>query len=269
VEPNSTCKLCGARARRRLVLTHTTIWECSDKRCGTQFCEPQLDDQALGDAYARLYYPDPLNAQRAIYENTPASILEQVFRNLDARIEKLPGRTCLDFGCGYGNLSLVAREFGWLLTGIEAEPRGRNAASQRVPMDVYESVRELLQVRPSAKFHLIILWQVIEHLRAPWIDLGMLRGLLEPDGIVIVSTPNADGLKARILRRAWDNYQNQTHFYYFTPRSMAAVLRKSGFSRFERWNFGTSYENHGRLRRALQRALVALELNGELLFAAS
>ena len=45
-------------------------------------------------------------------------------------------------------------------------------------MKVYKSVNELLQLQPNAKFHLIILWQVIEHLRKPWMDLEMLRGIL-------------------------------------------------------------------------------------------
>lgn len=267
VEKN--CRLCGSQASFRFKLKHATIWQCVKKGCGLQFCEPQMDDQSLAEAYSRLYYPLPKNGSRAVYESAPRSTFEQVFRNLDMRMGKSAGRTCLDFGCGNGTLCLVAREFGWSPTGIEADPQGREAASRNVGMKVYKSVNELLQLQPNAKFHLIILWQVIEHLRKPWMDLEMLRGILESDGTILIATPNAEGLKARLLGKSWDNYQNMTHFYYFTPSSLAAVLCESGFSEFERWNFGTNYEYHGFFRGMFQKVLVASELNGELLFRVS
>ena len=80
VEKN--CRLCGSQASFRFKLKHATIWQCVKKGCGLQFCEPQMDDQSLAEAYSRLYYPLPKNGSRAVYESAPRSTFEQVFQTL-------------------------------------------------------------------------------------------------------------------------------------------------------------------------------------------
>ena len=251
------------------MLGHTTVWQCSTKSCKLQFAEPQLDDVALANAYSRLYYPNVESGSPSICENTSKSILVQLFKKITKRLGNSDGRTCLDYGCGKGNLGVVAREFGWIPKGVEADPQGCEEALRNLGAGVYRNLDDLLQAEPSARFDLITLWQVIEHLRTPWLDLERLRPLLKLGGIVVISTPNADGLRAHMLRRRSECYQNVTHFYYFGPSSMMAVLHRSGFSRFERWHDETFYEHHGFIRSTVQKALVAFRLNGELLFEAS
>ena len=196
-------------------------------------------------------------------------ILHQIFQHAAKQLGNLAGWQMLDYGCGTGSLCRVAREHGLRPTGIEADPNARQEVLRGGSFVVYESLESLLRAEPEVCFDLIVLWNVIEHLRRPWLDLERLRGLLEPGGWLLISTPNATCLKARLLGPRWDNHANPTHFYYFTRQSLRSLLRRSGFSKIAKWQPHIAYPHHGALRRALQRALVACKLQGGLLVVAS
>jgi 2-polyprenyl-3-methyl-5-hydroxy-6-metoxy-1,4-benzoquinol methylase len=258
------CKLCGNAAKRELILQHTVVWKCLNNTCQLQFCDPQPDPVQLSEAYSHFYYPKTEEARGPIFENTTAEFFRELFAFLDVKFGNSRGR-CLDFGCGRGNLSRAARESGWTPTGIENDPEARRFTSEDVKIPAYENTEALLRAEPCASFELIILWQVIEHLRAPWVDLEKLHPLLKPGGWIVIATPNAESLKARLLRANWENYKNPTHLYYFSMTSLMAALRKSGFMKVFRWQTEISYQEHNFIQRAMQRILRPVGLNGELL----
>ena len=116
-----------------------------------------------------------------------------------------------------------------------------------------DTYRELREAEPHGQFDFVIMWNVIEHLRQPWITLDEIRHVVKPQGWVIISTPSASSLKARLQRSHWDNYWNPTHFYYFTRQSPLLVLQRFGFSNVSEWHRYFDYPHHGILRRILQR----------------
>jgi 2-polyprenyl-3-methyl-5-hydroxy-6-metoxy-1,4-benzoquinol methylase len=110
------------------------------------------------------------------------------------------------------------------------------------------------------------MWDVIEHLREPWKDLHELSDLLRPNGWLLLSTPNAACLRARVERERWENMANPTHFYYFTRKSLGAVLSRAGFSQVGELLFPIQYPRHTTVRRIVHRALVTCRLQGQLVF---
>jgi SAM-dependent methyltransferase len=260
-----SCPLCANFAVKRLALPHTTVWECASRRCGLRYAAPQLDERSLQEAYRKFYYPDSPRAGTVAYKPTSVEILHQVFRYAIAEFGDLSGWRLLDYGCGTGALCNAALSYGLQPVGIESDANacGEAGANGRYP--VYQRLEDLLASEPGIRFDVITLWEVIEHLRMPWIDLANLRRILKTDGRLLVSTPNARGAKARLLGPRWDNYANPTHFYYFTRESLPFVLQQSGFSRVTVWNAHIDYPHHGALRRTLNRALAAPNLQGELL----
>ncbi len=259
------CKLCGNATKGWLTLEHTTVWRCVNELCQLQFSDPQLDSGELSKAYSHLYYPDPRDGKGPIFENTTPEFFRGIFKFIATKIGDSYHGRCLDFGCGRGNLARVAKDFGWTARGIENDPEGRRAAREEANVAVYRDIADLTQAEPNERFELITMWQVIEHLREPWIDMERVRSLLKPGGWIVIATPNVDCLKARMLRADWENYRNPTHLYYFNMRSLVALLRKSGFTRADRWQTQVSYREHGLLRRSLQKMLRPAGLNGELL----
>ncbi|HEV2386560.1 MAG TPA: class I SAM-dependent methyltransferase [Candidatus Acidoferrales bacterium] len=194
-------------------------------------------------------------------------MIVQALHGIFARFGEVPGRRLLDYGCGKGELSKIAREFGLLPVGIEQDSEARREIERQSLFPVYANLESLARRERDSRFDLIILWQVLEHLRRPWDELARLRGLLRGQGWLVAATPNAGGLKARLLGSRWDNYSNPTHFYYFTPRSLRAVFERAGFSPIEQWRFKLVYRGHGPLRRALHALLAATRLDGDLFFA--
>ncbi len=263
------CPLCNSRAKRHLTLAHSSVWECAASCCGLQFAMPQLEEAQLRAAYASLYYPDAEDCHVARYENTPDSVLRQVLRQIDAKFGPLIGKEVLDYGCGTGSLCHVAIECGARPVGVEADPNARKAVRRAGLFPVYEGLETLQNDRGGSPFDFIFLWEVIEHLREPWRELAELRKLLRRGGRIVISTPNASGLKACLLRRRWGNYMNPTHFYYFAPGSLRLALETAGFEEIVQLHFGIRYPDHGAIRSAFHRVLLRSRLDGELLFTAS
>ncbi|GEM_PF-414544 len=259
------CPLCGASAAFQRRLPHTNVWECQNSSCRLRFAYPQLDPGQLEVAYRTHYYPAAAGNGQGAYESTPMAIVEEIVESLFNRLECKPGSRILDYGCGVGTLCQAARKAGLEPTGIEQDVHARESATG-AGMRVYPHVEELRRQEPQARFRAIILWQVIEHLRAPWDELRKLAPLLDDRGRFIIATPNSNCLQARLLGRRWANYANPTHFYYFSERSLQAALAGSGHEITDHWFVPRSYPHHGALRNAWQQFLRWRKWNGELLF---
>jgi len=263
-----SCPFCRSQVSRRFELAHTIVWKCRAPDCGLQFADPQLDETDLVRAYTKHYYPSNGNGSVASYENTPEEILRQTFQEAHAKFGPLAGRKLLDFGCGVGKLCQIAREYGIQTTGIEADSCARQIAGKSGALRVHASLDELRATEPGARFEIITLWDVIEHLREPWKDLEALSALLQPGGWLLLSTPNANSLLALLQRERWENIVNPTHFYYFERRSLRLVLERAGFCGIAEWRFSIRYPRHTTVRRMVHRALFACRLQGQLLFVA-
>jgi|SRR5579872_7197165 len=262
------CPLCGSEAARRFELPHTVVWACSSGDCGLYFASPQLDEDALARAYQKHYYPVNGNGSDTTYENTPEEILRQTFDQLERKFGPLSEKKMLDFGCGVGRLCQVAQEWGVRATGIEPDQSARITACKTRTLRVHASLGELLVSEPGATFDLVTMWDVVEHLREPWRILEDLSKLLQPGGLILLSTPNAESLRAVVQRERWDNATNPTHFYYFTRRSLRLVLERSGFSAIDEMRFPIRYPRHSIVRRIVNRGLSMRGIHGQLLITA-
>src|SRR5262245_27155278 len=105
------CPLCSGESEPRFPLPHTRTWRCLKSDCALEFANPQLDDAALDQAYASLYYPGG-NGTHAQLENTPEWDIRHFFEKMSEHFGSLQGKRLLDYGCGNGGLLRVARAMG-------------------------------------------------------------------------------------------------------------------------------------------------------------
>jgi len=80
----------------------------------------------------------------------------------------------------------------------------------------------------SDSFGVIIIKHVVEHLPHPEKAIAELGRLLQPGGLLILSTPNLDSLLKPRKGTAWIGYQDPTHISLKPPSEWLALIRTTG-----------------------------------------
>lgn len=99
-------------------------------------------------------------------------------------------RKVLDVGCGRGAFLQRVRAAGAIeAVGVESNPSAREAARAAGHV-VHGTVAE---AESSAPYDAVCMFQVIEHLADPFAAFEDVRKLVRPDGLIVVTMPNAAG----------------------------------------------------------------------------
>ena len=138
----------------------------------------------------------------------------------------------LDVGCALGDCLLEAKKLGW------ENPLGLEVSEYAVE---FARSRDLLVFRgdlfnhpfQSNSFNLITLQDMLEHTTNPLSQLEAAYQLLKPGGCILITTPNVEGILAKILRSFWYHYKPGEHLTYFSFNTIKLALEKAGFVKIE------------------------------------
>ena len=221
---------------------------------------------------ARL--PDATNVDTAYAEAAdPVALREEAGQVETARrgllrVERLvrPG-TMADVGCWTGSFMVAAQDRGWDTWGVDPSrwaverARGKGLRVGQGGLGDEELARR--------RYRLVAMCDVLEHLPDPVEAVHTLRKLVEPDGVLYLTVPDAGSALARMLGRHWWSVLPM-HLQYFTRQSLRRLLEASGFTiRSARTHpkvFSTRYyaERLGGYNRLLERATESvLRLTGQ------
>ncbi len=139
-----------------------------------------------------------------------------------------PGGRVLDIGCGSGGYLAFLASLGWICHGIEPGPKSRAYAQEVLGLSVQQGPLESCRF-PDSFFDVVTMWHVIEHLPDPLGTLHEIRRILNPDGVVMLRTPNVKSWEARIFRGNWYGLDPPRHLFVATPGTIRAMLERSGF----------------------------------------
>jgi SAM-dependent methyltransferase len=144
----------------------------------------------------------------------------------------------LEIGCGNGDTAVYARETGKCgsCVGVElcAEPAAE--AAKRLDQVLVGDAEEIELPFPPGHFDLLIMSEVIEHLRDPWTALRKLHPLLAPGAIVLAGSPNVAfrNVVMMLLRGRWDyelaGIMDKTHLRWFTPATYRDLFEDCGYA---------------------------------------
>lgn len=224
------CSLCGER-RMRLLLSPRSpsgdwsyqVVECPS--CRLLYRHPGIRPERLGDLYVSGYS----KFLSGDYEAKRRLRFELVMDTFAPMFDDGRGRRLLDFGCGNGLFLRTAYERGFDCYGVDLSPdsieEARRHPSGRntwcgAPMEISEIA--------AGGFDVITMWSVLAHLPDPVADLSMLRGLLAPDGILLVLTVNANSLLLKAHRDTWNGF-TRNHLKFFAPESARQLFERAGF----------------------------------------
>lgn len=145
-----------------------------------------------------------------------------------------PGGRLLDIGCSSGLFLATAREAGWQVRGLEYSPDSAQMARQQFGLDVVTGELGPDTFAP-ASFDVVTLWDVIEHVPDPRLVLERAKPLLAPGGLLVIKTPNLDGLypqvSYRFARRIqfWGHPEPPGHLFQFSTKTLARIVRDLGY----------------------------------------
>ena len=133
----------------------------------------------------------------------------------------------LDIGCGSGDTLAILKEIGWDAYGLDIDAQAIKAAHSRGLTNVKLGTYKDLKKYPDNFFDVIRLYHVIEHLDDSGMCLTLIYKKLKKGGKVIIGTPNAASLVARIFKGYWYNLDAPRHLYLFSPKTLTMLMRKN------------------------------------------
>lgn len=191
--------------------TEFALHQCT--QCKVIFTEPPKD---LGSYYApqyRQYSGITLKVLRSLYDWRVQSW---------TRLFPVSG-VALEVGCGSGHMLQALQRRGWRVFGLERSAAVLAVAHADFDLPVFAG--DLEAIRPTAKFDLIILFQVLEHLSDPATVLMRCSQLLKPQGKLVIGVPNLASWQARFSGRWWLHLDVPRHLFHFSPESLESALR--------------------------------------------
>lgn len=157
------------------------------------------------------------------------------------------GRRVLEVGCSVGHVTEHLVAAGNTVVGVEIDPKAAADAERFAErVHVLDLDRTPVSSVEHELFDVIMLGDVLEHLRDPGAALADLLTLLVPGGRVIASVPHVGHVDVRLmlLEGRWD-YQgtgllDTTHLRWFTKASLRTLLSNAGLvaTRLERVRIG-------------------------------
>jgi SAM-dependent methyltransferase len=137
-----------------------------------------------------------------------------------------PGRRVLDLGCRYGALT-KAYAGGNEVVGVDVDREALAGAAAALGIEtVWADLDEALPF-DDASFDVVVVGELLEHLRFPAATLAEARRVLRPGGTVLGSVPNSYRLKSRLrflLGRPPEFADDPTHVRMFAGGDVLRLL---------------------------------------------
>jgi SAM-dependent methyltransferase len=197
-------------------------------------------------------------------ESTPGSgaevesvvaVREKNFRRiLETLAERFRGpifpQTILDVGCSHGIFLKLAKQYGFVATGLEPDANSARECHD-AGLDVIAGFFPNADALDGKTFDIIIFNDSFEHIPDSKTVLAGIKNHLKPNGVVIINIPSSDGLMfqtASLLsrlgihapfERLWQKGFASPHLHYFNARNLKTLFARYGFT--ERLSMPLSY----------------------------
>lgn len=216
---------CTQHALHRPELPATLTWLKCD-RCGhvhtDGYWTPAGLDLIFSKSHAGQQLQNDFDQQRFQW----APVVENVISALTARLQ---AQSWLDVGCGNGGLVLTAREFGFRAMGLDT----RAETVARLKSFGAPAVQgDFMSLPADARCDVISMADVLEHMPYPLETLCKAHAMLNPNGLIYISCPNADAASWLAMDQLGTNpyWGEIEHYHNFTRESLSQLLATAGFS---------------------------------------
>lgn len=192
--------------------------QCGD--CGHGFSNPRPTPAAMDEAAS-----DPPPAHLTQFSYDQMTVKSDILHDLWTR---KPGGTLLDVGTANGTTASVALDFGFSVVGVDIHS---GYAKQVAAMGVEFVEADISTANLGGRtFDVILMGDVIEHVVGAKSTIENVKRLLNPGGLLWLSTPNYEGAWTRAMKTADAMWMEGEHIHYFSLRSLKRLLSDCGLN---------------------------------------
>jgi SAM-dependent methyltransferase len=226
------CNLCNSDNLRRKIVAKDEHWMIGEKfnivqckSCNLAFVNPRPSKEEITKYYPDEYYVDA--AEWNIERNSVKELQNRLDYVVKYYAQSRPGKL-LDIGIFNGAFVSHVLNAGWDAYGLDPNLKAISLARKLVPGDRLLHGHVESSPFPPGSLDVVTMWEVLEHTEDPVNLLKMVRSLLSPDGIILISVPNFNSLESRIFRQYWIGLDVPRHLYHFGPSTLDKMLEKVG-----------------------------------------
>lgn len=158
-----------------------------------------------------------------------------------------PRGRLFEIGSAYGFFLELAQNY-WEVKGVDIS---QPACEYGKRLGLNVECGDFLDIPVQAgQYNVFCLWDTIEHLKEPHLYIKKIRETIIPGGIICLTTGDIDAIVPRIQRGKWRMIHPPTHLFYFSKKTLCALLRKNDFK--------ILYASHVGFYRSLKRILFNL-----------
>lgn len=223
------CTLCNIDFTHLLVTKDGfNIVQC--RRCGLVYVNPQPDNRELRDLYCCHDDSYTMSGGHTFHNLKKFKVAIDIVKKQDHSIHRT-----FDLGCSTGLFLELASNQGWEAYGTDINPhvveKAQHKHRARVKLQLGSSIDF-----PDRFFDLVTLFDTIEHLPDPLFTLMEVSRILTDSGLVLISTPNIEGIFPKLTYNAlaktigaWDHPTPPGHLFQFSRATLLKTLDKTGF----------------------------------------
>jgi 2-polyprenyl-3-methyl-5-hydroxy-6-metoxy-1,4-benzoquinol methylase len=135
--------------------------------------------------------------------------------------------TLFEIGCAYGFFLELARNEFMRVRGVDISDDAVRYAKESLGVDAVKA--DFLSAEIGEGFDVYCLWDTIEHLMEPNRVIAKISRVMNPQGVVAITTGDIGSLLARIQGRSWRMIHPPTHLHYFSRATLVQLLVRYGF----------------------------------------
>lgn len=193
------------------------VQQCA--HCGHHYANPQLSDEALDKYYSEV------NTEYYIGNETDDKLLDQ-HNFVVSEIEKLVSHgKVLEIGCGCGYLLHLFNPERWQAVGVEPFGAACKFARDQLGLNIIHGYLDEYTFPDKQSFDVIMLFDVMEHLKSPRSMMRLVDHYLKPGGLLVIGTGDISSLNAKLSGEKWAYLTLREHVSFYSKQSMKYLLK--------------------------------------------
>lgn len=227
------CHICDTPSAHLLTKDGYDLYRCA--RCRLAFVYPQPTLEYLRTEVYSAESGFQKGRAEDLAKYKPSARYVEMYRLLSAH---KPHAKLLDVGSGGGQFIYHAKQEGFGVAGVELNKRLVDS-SRAQGFEVYHGTLAEAGI-PGSAFDAVVLGEVIEHVNDPRSLVRDSARVLKPDGVLLITTPNADCVWSRatlalyrLFRIPWSTATPPYHLFQFSASNLDLLLSQERFQRVD------------------------------------